>query len=134
MIRVLDASVVVKWFVSEDTASTEKAADLLEQVLSNPRAFAVPELLFSECLHVFARRLKSQADMDWAMDHVFRLGLVPLRFDATVAKAATQAMAGGMTGYDATYFAFAKLVGGKWVTFDKAASAKALDKDLVELL
>ena len=134
MIRVLDASVVVKWFVPEDPASTQKASAILEQVLTNPRPYVVPELLYSECLHVFAKRLKSQIDIDWAMDHIFRLGIAPLRFDGAIAKAATRAMAAGLTGYDATYYAFAEQVGGKWVTFDKTAWAKAPDKDVLELL
>ena len=68
MIYVLDASVVVKWFCPEDEGSTQKAAQVLEQVKIQPKLFTCPELLFSECLHVFARKFKKETDHAlWAM-------------------------------------------------------------------
>ena len=134
MIRVLDASVVVKWFVPEDEPSTRKACAILDEVLLSTKGFAVPELLYSECLHVFGKRLSRQDDIDWAMSQLFRLAITPLRFDAAVARAAARALAAGLTGYDATYYAFAEQLGGKWVTFDRSAWDRAPDKNVVDLL
>ena len=134
MIQILDTSIVVKWFVDEDPESTQKALGILDHVKREPGLFAVPELLYSECLHVFGKVFDEAEEINWAMDRLFRLGIRPLRFDATVAKFAVPALAWGLSGYDATFFAFAKAVQGVWLTFDAKASERVPEKKHVALL
>ena len=121
MIRILDASVVVKWFALEDPVEDQNALTVLDQVKTNVRNFAVPELLYSECLHVFWHKFQNAADVSWAMERLFRLGIKPLRFDASIASLAAESLEDGLSGYDATYLAFARSVKGKWFTFNKVA-------------
>ena len=125
MIRLPDASVVVKWFCPEDPVSTARAAALLDDLQRDPRSFAVPELLYSECLHVLQRKLRGETKrVQWAMERLFRLSMTPLYFDAPVAAEAARAMTHGLSGYDATYYAFARVVEGQWLTFDEVAAGK----------
>lgn len=135
MICVLDASVVVKWFCPEDEASTDKAAQVLDELKLEPKGFACPELLFSECAHVFWRKFQGDSQhVTWAMDRIFRLGLQPLRFDSTVAMLVATEMRKGLSGYDATYYAFARAVAGQWLTCDTKAAALVSDQRYVRVL
>mgnify|MGYP000024876042 CR=1 FL=1 len=135
MIYVLDASLVVKWFCPEDEASTEKAAGILDELKNEPKRFTCPELLFSECLHVFWRKFKGDARLiAWAMERIFRLGIKPLRFDATVAAIAANEIKKGLSGYDATYYAFARAIDGLWLTFDSKAAGLVSEPKYVKVL
>jgi predicted nucleic acid-binding protein len=135
MIDILDASVVVKWFCPEDQSSTEKAARVLDELKIEPKKFACPELLFSECLHVFSRKFGGETEhVIWAMDRIFRLGIRPLRWDATMAGLAAKDVGRGLSGYDATYYAIARAVGGRWLTFDSRAAAAVSDARYVKVL
>jgi len=44
MVRVIDALVAIKWFVEEP--GSNRAFDILKEVLEKPERFAVPELFF----------------------------------------------------------------------------------------
>ena len=135
MIYVLDASVVVKWFCPEDEESTYKAAQVLEQLKSEPKLFACPELLFSECLHVFSRKFRGEeGHITWAMERIFRLGIQPLRFDAIVAALAAIETQRGLSGYDATYYAFAQAMEGLWLTFDSRAADLVSDSRYLKVI
>lgn len=128
MITILDASVVVKWFCPEDAETTAAAIRVLDAVAQDPRPFAVPDLLYSECLHVMHRKLVSDKAAVWALERLLRLGLRSLHIDHELVRHAAKGIARGLTGYDATYYACAVATGGEWLTFD-AAAAKKLGRD-----
>ena len=57
MIRVVDASIAVKWFAPDGDAGDAAAERVLHLVAANPRRFVVPELFAYEVLSVLCRRL-----------------------------------------------------------------------------
>ncbi len=135
MIQVLDTSVAVKWFCPEDETTTTVAVEILEQIKHDPKVFAVPDLFYSECLHVLYRKLEHDiSKVAWAMDRLFRLSLQPLHFDSQVACRIAKEMNNGLSGYDATYYAFAALLKGHWLTFDQEAGSKVSNPRYIKLL
>jgi predicted nucleic acid-binding protein len=122
LIVVPDASVAVKWVVSEDPGSDELAADLLGQIVGGRSRAVVPELFFFELLAVLCRRLGKAALVTQAVDRIARLGMARLALDQELARRASElAFAHGLTGYDAAYLAVAQSVRGRWATFDREA-------------
>ena len=129
---VLDASVVVKWFVEEDPEEDARAILLLENVRDTPARFLAPALLLYETHAVLCRKLDNAGRVTSCMEMLWRLGIRIAPLDLrTAALAATEARTLGLTGYDAVYLATAKLYGSAWATFDKRACARVKDKQLV---
>ena len=121
-VTVLDASVVVEWFCPSAPAARTAALQVLADVQAAPRGFVVPTLVFQEVHAVLCRRIASDADVDRAIEDLYALGMQAAPFDRTTASLATRlAHAHGLTGYDATYAATAKLLGGIWATLDRKA-------------
>jgi len=122
VILVPDASVAVKWVVSEDAGSDEVAADLLGQIVEGRVRAVVPELFFFELIAVLSRRLAKAVLVAEAIDRIARLGMSRLAVDQELARRTTElAFAHRVTGYDAAYLAVAQSVGGQWATFDREA-------------
>ena len=123
MIRVLDASVLVKWFVEEK--GRDKALAILEEVIERPRRFAVPELVWYELSHVLLHVAKDVEGSSRRLETIAHLG-IPC-FSATAercSRAMRLARRVGLSGYDAHYVVLAEDLEGCWVTFDgKAARA-----------
>jgi predicted nucleic acid-binding protein len=120
MIWVIDASVAVQWFIEEES---HRHADLvLEQMLSFPERFAVPELFCFEVYAVLCRIHPRGSD-------VYLKGMIPilncgiLRYPMTegLALQASAFLNKGLAGYDACYAALAKELKGRWLTFDEKA-------------
>ncbi len=133
MIQVLDASVVVKWFVDE--AGHEQSIEILDQVVSGPRRFAVPDLIWYELTHVLGRVTEDQATVRERLHRVMLLG-IPC-FTATAERcleAMRLAARIGLAGYDAHYVVLASELGGRWVTFDRKAAAIIRPRSRVRLL
>ena len=133
MIRVLDASVLVKWFVSE--AGREAALGLLEEVVERPRSFAVPALVWYELTHVLPRVAGEGATMERHLARILHLG-VPC-FNPTAercARAMQLAEGTGLSGYDAHYVVLAEELGGCWVTFDAQAARAVTPRSRVQCL
>jgi predicted nucleic acid-binding protein len=120
MIWVIDASVAVRWFIEEETHPL--ADEVLEQVISEPEKFAVPELIAFEVFSVLKRLHPSGLE-------VFRKGIIPLLQGGIFRQPMTESLAVkanrfiklGLTGYDACYAALARDLKGRWLTFDKKA-------------
>lgn len=120
MIWVVDASVAIRWFIEQES---HRHADLvLEEMLSHPDRFAVPELFSFEVYAVLCR-------IHPRGDDVFIKGMIPvlncgiLRYPMTegLALKAALFLEKGLTGYDACYAALARELKGKWLTFDEKA-------------
>ncbi len=120
MIRVVDSSVAIKWFLAEE--AHPQADRVLEAVIDQPETFAVPELfafeVYSLLLRLHPEGLKA-----------FREGLIPLLQSGIFRQPMTEKLAVqaaryvrlGLTGYDACYAALAADVQGVWLTFDQKA-------------
>jgi predicted nucleic acid-binding protein len=125
VIWVLDASVAVKWFFTDEILR-DKAIEVRARLAMRPTEFVVPHLFHSEILQVLARKSGREAGfVSTALGLVQRLGLRTLALSENGWNHAAHWCALGMSGYDATYLALAQELGGRWLTADEVASAKA---------
>ena len=120
--RVLDASVVLKWFAAAGSGSKE-AARLRAEFESGDLTVLVPSLIFLEILNVAGRRWQwnepDVADLAAALDDLpFAIIEPPL---ASVAEWVSR----GLTAYDAAYVAVAEATGSRLVTDDETILASA---------
>lgn len=122
---VLDASVAIKWFVTDEPGADE-AIELLDRIRDAPEEFVVPELFFNEMLAVLIRLGgRDDSAVRSYLEALQDLGLERVgNGRELLARAADLACAHGVTGYDAVYAASAELVGGCWVTADARAHRK----------
>lgn len=126
---VLDASVAVRWFVSD--GEQPHAELVLDRLLTSPEEFAMPEMFFYEVFAVLAR---TRSDYRSVYTEGF-LPLVesgPLRYPMTgaVAERAAALVDKGVSGYDACYVALAAELQGLWLTFDGRACRAVSDPSL----
>ena len=133
MIWVIDASVAVRWFLSDEVDAT--AYSVLEHLVSEPGRFAVPELF---CFETFAvlQRLHPEpiaAFLD-GITPILQGGLLRYPMTPSIARRADRFVRAGLTGYDATYVGLAEELGGQWITYDKKAFHALNDSQLARLL
>jgi predicted nucleic acid-binding protein len=133
---VVDASVVIKWFVPE-TAS--EAACLL---LRTPHDYFAPDLLFAEIAGIVGRKVRRQEltvrDGARLLDDIGRCALVSVPCRALLPDAQPIAAATGQSIADAMYLALAVRLKTKLITADeplwKSVSAFAILARHIELL
>jgi predicted nucleic acid-binding protein len=129
-ITVLDTSVVVKWFFTDEPLRRE-ALVVRAAVAESPGRFVVPHLFHSELIHVLARKSGSDLSfVDKAFGLVTRLGLVTLGVSQEGFAVCSRWSCEGLSGYDATFVALASEVDGIWLTADEKA-ARLVGPDLV---
>jgi predicted nucleic acid-binding protein len=133
LIRVLDASVLVKWLVDEP--GRDRALAVLADVVERPRGFAVPALVWYELTHVLPRVTKDLEATSRNLEKIAHLG-IPC-FSATperCARAMRLAGRAGLSGYDAHYVALAEELEGCWLTFDARAARLVTARSRVRCL
>jgi predicted nucleic acid-binding protein len=117
---VVDASVVLRWFV--DQPGSEAAAAWLRRFAGQPDLLLAPDLLRFE-VHGGLARLQPRREPGWAatcFERFDRLGLrtVPTSL-ALFRRALELSRALGVAGYDAVYLAHAESLGLRWLTADR---------------
>jgi len=133
MVRVIDASVAIKWFVLEE--AHERALALLEEILRAPKSFAVPELFYFELAHVFHRALPEPSHAQVSLlERVITFGIQRFALTQPLLAEIRTLQRRQLSGYDAAYVALAKLLDGKWITCDSNAHACVAELGLSELL
>ncbi len=133
MVRVIDASVALKWFLLEE--GRDRALALLEEVLKDPPGFAVPELFYFELAHVFNRAVPEPGPMQSELlQQVMVLGIQRFAMTPDLLQEVSSLQRLGLSGYDAAYVALAKLVEGQWVTFDRRAHEQIAHLGLSQIL
>ena len=123
MIWVIDASVAIRWFLSDEADPV--ADQVLRRVIDEPESFAVPELFAFEVFSVLCR-------LHPHGPRAFHDGMMPLLdgglfrqpMTETLGARAAALLGHGLTGYDACYAALARDLGGAWLTFDRKAHAR----------
>lgn len=120
---VLDASVLLKWFVGEAEHGRDEALSLRADYEAGGLAVAVPSFIFLELLNVAGRRWgwdeESLAELAGALDD---LGL-DVREPELHSVAAW--VSRGLTAYDAAYVALAEQIGVELVSDDTEVLALA---------
>jgi len=122
MQRVVDASVVAKWFLPE--ADKDKAEKILREFLDGKVQLAAPDLLVAEFGNLLWKRSVKLGDISTAQaDQMYGdfLALrVPLRHSADIAATAlTLATKGDHPIYDMLYIVLAEESACEFVTADK---------------
>jgi predicted nucleic acid-binding protein len=117
--RVLDTSVIAKWFFNEE--GTDRAEVLLTDLLEGSVRVQVPSSMFYELANVvWTRRSKSfgeqQARMVWAEVVTFPLSVTD--WSELLPEALAFAMQHDVTVYDAAFVVLARQLGGELVTAD----------------
>ena len=110
MLYVIDAGVVVKWFIPEVDSAI--AHQLLERYLQGVDSPVAPDLLISECANAFWRRCRqgdiTPAEATESLADLLTLN-VPLVSATSLAQSALQlALQHQRTVYDALYLALAQ--------------------------
>lgn len=133
MVRVVDTSVAVKWFVEE--AGRESAVKIFETMVATPGEFAVPELFYFELVHVFNSVVPHPNDGQLrVMENVLGLGIHRFPMSPSFFAKVQKFQRMGLSGYDAAYVSLAEMTGGKWLTFDRKAHQKIARLHLSEIL
>ena len=118
---VVDASVVIKWFLPE--AGAEEAADLLRDIRRSAVDAVVPELLLAEAGNVVWKRVNqgliSGADAAAIVEAIIESPLQVERIAPLLPTALEIALETGCTAYDGIYVALALQVDGVLVTADR---------------
>lgn len=128
---VLDASVLLKWFVGRAERGRDEALSLRAEYERGGLAVVVPSLLFLELLNVAGRR------WGWDEETLDELAgaLDDLGFDVMEPelRAVAAWVSRGLTAYDAAYVALAEQIGIQLVSDDTEvlASAEGIARPLI---
>lgn len=132
--KILDASVALKWFLVEDEGM-DAAESVLLDVEKQPRGFAVPDLFFAEMLHVLCRVHKNEHKAKECLSILEDLGFERIGLGHELLQlAAHLSLRYKISGYDAIYAATAKLTDGVWYTFDAEAAKRLSPTRLAQAL
>ena len=128
---VLDASVVVKWFIEEE--NTEKAIVIRDKFVRGEIEVLVPSLLIYEIGNVFLKHpAKNSRDVENDFKALFDIGMEIVEINKPEIKDIHKnAKHFGITFYDAVYVTLALKEGCKLITADKKLKRKV---NMVELL
>lgn len=104
--RILDASILVKWFKREDEEHVEAARALVERYEQGKLAICAPPLLFVEMLNIAARRWSWEARRLTTLAE--QMDAYAFRIQQPSLVAIARWTARGLTAYDASYVALAE--------------------------
>ncbi len=132
---VVDASVAIKWFVTNEPLATE-AGRILARIERDPSSYIVPELFMNELLAVLCRLPSSRpSKVQETLALVETLGLKRVgNGHELLALAADFASRWGLSGHGAVYVALASLTRGVWLTADEHAVQRIGNGNLARLL
>jgi predicted nucleic acid-binding protein len=130
---VIDASVLVKWFLYQKEADRDRALALRELHISGRSIIYIPQLALLEVLNAvrFAPKAKEE-DGEMALEAVrdLHLEVKPPEYDV-LRKANAIAWAYKTTIYDALYVAHAEQVGYPLITADETMIRKLAGHSIV---
>jgi predicted nucleic acid-binding protein len=118
---VVDASVVIKWFVPEIHS------DAARRLLTLPHEYVVPDLLFTETSNTIWKKIRrgelTAGDGQQLMADIGRIGLATVSCRALADDALALATATGQTVYDSMYVALAVRLRTSAITADERLEA-----------
>ncbi|MBI4678695.1 MAG: type II toxin-antitoxin system VapC family toxin [Elusimicrobia bacterium] len=122
--KVVDASIVYKWYVPE--RETGKALDALEEFRHGIESLAAPDLVLYELASALRHNpgIKPE-DIESILENFVSLRLEIIVPSLSILKDAVRlALRHGVTVYDAVYVALARSLGCDFVTADKKLQRK----------
>jgi len=126
---VLDASVVVKWYLA-DEAEVAAAVRVREAIVSGAVTAAVPSLLSAELAHAVVRATRQER---LTAETATAVVLTHARFEealdiaaVTGTRAVEEALSAGVGAYDGAYLALARDRGAPLVTADRRLYEQAI--------
>lgn len=130
---VLDASVVVKWFLHHQEADRDKALALRDLHISGRSKIHIPQLAFLEVLNAIRFNAKAdEEDGETALEVLHDLNLESKDTDADILRKTNAiAWAYKITIYDALYVALAEQIGYPLITADEAMVKKLKGHSIV---
>lgn len=116
---ILDASVILKWFVDEDDSPA--ALRFREELYNGERQIVVPDLLLYEVANALRyNRTFSSEEIGEAVGSLFGMNMeIVAPTTSLLAKASKMALELELTCYDAVYLALADELGFEFVTADE---------------
>lgn len=132
--RVLDTSVIYKWYVEEE--DTAKALLLRDDFVRRGVETVIPDFLFLELANALRYNPKiEREDVEDIIDNLFELGLETVVTTPTLTKEALKiAYDYQITVYDALYLALAQSLEFEFITADKKLYEKTKTLYLVKYL
>lgn len=125
---VVDASVVVRWFVDQE--GHEAAKEWLRRLAEDPLLLVAPDLLRFEVFGVLAR-LQPRSDWGWAERCLERFDALGIRTLPTTLPMYRRSFLFARTlrisGWDAIYLTHAESLGTSWLTADQKALRRLAD-------
>ncbi len=119
---VIDASVVIKWFVQESDSG--KALLLRNDHIEGRKVLIIPELTFLEVLNTIIRGEKTAQGIENVLEGIEKLQLVVERHSSSLLRsAARQAREHHLTMYDAVYVAVARAHSCRLITANRELAA-----------
>ena len=116
--KVIDASVILKWFVDE--AGKEEALRLREEYLSGKISIVIPDLLFLEVINALRYKNKKEKGLNDVITALNEYQFHTERLSEFLLKSAISiSLEYNLTLYDAVYAALAQLHGCQLITADK---------------
>jgi predicted nucleic acid-binding protein len=116
--KVVDASVVVKWFVNEK--GNEEAHKLKEEHLSGKITLIVPELIFLEVINALRFKKSEVGALDRSVKYLLETFLHIEQLNQYILQKAIEvSLKYDLSMYDAVYGALAQIHGCALVTVDR---------------
>lgn len=124
---VVDASVAVKWFFT-DEENRDRATVVLSALRDNPSGFAVPSWFHQELAAVLIRKSgHDEKFVSTALGIVYQLGMITIPAGEELTRSAVSIACDHHIGYyDALYVALAKSLKGRWLTADNKSCLRLL--------
>lgn len=119
---ILDASVAIKWFFT-DEPGRDQALLVLQELTENPDEFLVPAFFFYEISAVLTRRSKFDKKMvKESLTALYQMGIATVDLgEELTQKALDIACKYKISFYDAIYVALARMMKCTWLTADQKA-------------